>query len=38
MFDCILNTPVSLVMNEICFDEELISLTHMKNQQKVNCY
>ena len=36
MFDCILNTPLSLVVNKVCFDEESISLIRMKNQQKVN--
>ena len=34
MFDFVLNTPLSLVANEVWFDEEPISLIGMKNQYK----
>ena len=27
--------PLSLVVNEVCFDEEPISLIRMRNQQKI---
>ena len=35
MFDCVLNTTQDLVVNEVQFDEELISLIRIKNQQKI---
>ena len=35
MFDYVLNTRLSLVVNKIWVDEEPISLIRMKNQQKV---
>ena len=35
MFDCVLNMPLSLVVNEVYFDEEPISLIRMKNQQEI---
>ena len=34
MFDFVLNTPLSLVVNEAWVDEEPISLISMKNQGK----
>ena len=27
--------PLSLVVNEVCFDEEPVSLIRMRNQQKI---
>ena len=36
MFDYVLNTHLSLVVNEIWVDEEPVSLIRMKNQQKSN--
>ena len=35
MFDYVLNTRMSLVLNEVWVDEEPISLMLMKNQQKI---
>ena len=35
MFDYVLNTRLSLVVNEIWVDEEPTSLTRIKNQQKI---
>ena len=35
MFSYVLNTPLSLVVNEVWVDEESISLIRMKNQQKI---
>ena len=35
MFDCVLNTPLSLDVNEVRFDEEPISLIRIKNRQKI---
>ena len=35
MFDYVLNTPLSLAVNEFWVDEEPISLTGMKSQQKI---
>ena len=35
MFNCVLNTPLSLDVNTIYFDEEPISHIRLKNQQKV---
>ena len=35
MFDCVLNAPLSLDVNKVCFDEKPISLIRMKNQQKI---
>ena len=35
MLNYVLNTPLSLVVNEVWVDEELISLMHMKTQQKI---
>ena len=35
MFSYVLNTPISLVVNEVWVDEESISLIRMKNQQKI---
>ena len=35
MFDYVLNTPFSLVVNEAWVDEEPISIMRMKNQQKI---
>ena len=35
MFDCLLNAPLSLDVNKVCFDEKPISLIRMKNQQKI---
>ena len=35
MFDYVLNTPLSLAVDEFWVDEELISLTGMKSQQKI---
>ena len=34
MFDFVLNTPLSLVVNEVWVDKEPISLISMKNQYK----
>ena len=34
MFDYVLNTRLSLVVNEVWVDEEPIHLIRMKNQQK----
>ena len=33
MFDCVLNTPLSLVVNKVWVDEERIFLIRMKHQQ-----
>ena len=38
MFDCILNTPLALDANKVCFGEELMSLIRMKNQQKLKAF
>ena len=38
MFDSVLNTPLSLDVNEFSFDEEPISLICMKNQQKIKVF
>ena len=35
MFDCILNTPLALDVNEFCFGGVQILLIRMKNQQKI---
>ena len=35
MFDCALNKPLALDVNEVCFGEEPISLIRLKNQQKI---
>ena len=35
MFDYVLNTHLSLAVNEVWVDEESISLIRMKNQQKI---
>ena len=35
MFNFVLNTRLSLVVNEVWVDEEPISLIRLKNQQKV---
>ena len=35
MFSYVLNTPISLVVNEVWVDEESISLIRMKTQQKI---
>ena len=35
MFSYVLNTPISLVVNEVWVDGESISLIRMKNQQKI---
>ena len=34
MFDYVLNSPLSLVVNEVWVDEEPISLIRLKNQRK----
>ena len=34
MFDYVLNSPLSLVVNEVWVDEEPISLIQLKNQRK----
>ena len=33
--NCVLNTPLALDVNEVCFGEEPISPIRMKNQQKL---
>ena len=35
MLDCVLNTPQGLVVNEVQFDEESISLIRIKNKKKI---
>ena len=38
MFDYVLNTRPSLVVNKVWVDENLISLIPMKNQQKMKVF
>ena len=38
MFDCVLNMPLALDVNKVCFGEELIFLICMKNQSVTEWY